>query len=274
MRPPRWLGAAFVVAERRSEHPLIELSLVRVPAVAGSLFALVSIQLAVLGLTVYLMLYLQYVLDYSALVAALLFLPTVLGTPLFSPLTGRWTDRYGAHAMVAGGLALAAVALAAIGLLADERSVIVMLPAFIAFGLARPLIFTPASTAAVGAIPERARGLASGLVTAAREVGAVTGVAVSTAIVTAVELGRRDDVVGDLEPTLGHVGDPALDSVLAEGSQGRALLDRLPAGARSAAENAVNEAFSVGFEVAMVSLAGLLAVAAAVALVLIRRRDA
>ncbi|UUY02921.1 MFS transporter [Svornostia abyssi] len=59
------LLAAFVVVERRVPSPLVDLDLLRIPAVTGSLCALFAIQFSILGLTVYVTLYLQHVLGYS-----------------------------------------------------------------------------------------------------------------------------------------------------------------------------------------------------------------
>src|SRR4029453_18823641 len=55
----------FVVVERRSATPLVDLRLLRIPAVAGSLAALFAYQFAILGGTVYLTLYLQHVLGFG-----------------------------------------------------------------------------------------------------------------------------------------------------------------------------------------------------------------
>ena len=62
-------GFGFAFAEHHTAHPLIDLRLLRIRAVAGSLCALFAIQFAIVGLTVYLTLYLQLALGYSPIVA-------------------------------------------------------------------------------------------------------------------------------------------------------------------------------------------------------------
>jgi predicted MFS family arabinose efflux permease len=227
------LLGAFVVQEHRTEHPLIDLRLLQIPAVTGSLCALFAIQFSILGLTVYLTLYLQSVLAYSPAAAGALALPLVAAAPFLSAPVGRRTDRVGARLLTAGAMLLAALALAAIALLADQRDVVLLLPAFFAFGVARPVATVAPTAATVGATPQAVRGLSTALVTESRQLGAVMGVAVLGLVLNA----------------LGHVA----------GGQ--------PAGA---ADAVAPSAFVSGFRGAMLVSAVLAAVAAAMSWRLLR----
>jgi EmrB/QacA subfamily drug resistance transporter len=180
---------AFVAVERRSAHPLVPLRLLRQPQVASSMGALLTIQGAVLGVTVYVVLFLQNGLGLSAIEAGAVLLPAMIWTLLLSPLTGRIADRRGERLPVGVGLMVAAAGLAAIGLLAPSDEVLLLLPGLLAFGLSRPFVFTPASTGPLKVIPQDERGLASSLVTESRQLGAVLGVAALGAIAAALETG-------------------------------------------------------------------------------------
>jgi EmrB/QacA subfamily drug resistance transporter len=178
------LLGCFAVRERHAAEPLVDLALLRRPRLAAYLLALFAIQLAVLGTTVQLMLFLQEVLGYKPIAAAVLFLPTVLGTPLFSSPTGRLADAHGSRTLVLGGLAAAAAALIWIGLAGGGGAAIgVLLVGFFGFGAARPLVFTPASSAALGALGPERRNLAAALAMTARQLGAVCGVALAGVLV-------------------------------------------------------------------------------------------
>lgn len=269
------LLGAFVVSQRRGVHPLIDLGLLRIPSVAGSLCALFAIQFAILGLTVYLTLYLQHVLGYSPAVAGLLSLPTVVAAPFLALPTGRLSDRRGTRALTAGAMGLAAVALLAIALLADRRDVALLLPAFLAFGIARPVATVAATAGAVGAIPQRARGLASALVTQSRQLGAVLGVAVLGLVLTAGEHARRTQMLDGVDASFTQAERAALDGLLVDGADARALLAPLPPAVREQAREAAAGAYVTGFELAML-VVGLLALAAAVlgAILIDRERTA
>ena len=182
--------AAFVLFERRSEHPLLPLRLLRPPEVASSMTALLVIQAAVLGVTVYVPLFLQNGLGLSAIQAGAVLLPAMIWTPLLSTRTGRLADRYGERLPVGVGLLVAAAGLAAIGLLAVGEEALLLVPGLLVFGFSRPFVFTPASTGPLKVIAAEERGLASSLVTESRQLGAVIGVAVLGAIAASFESGE------------------------------------------------------------------------------------
>jgi EmrB/QacA subfamily drug resistance transporter len=170
--------AAFVAVEQRSEHPLLPLRLLRPPEVASSMVALLTIQGAVLGVTVYVALFLQNGLDLSAIEAGAVLFPAMIWSALLSTWTGRLADRRGERLPVG------------IGLLATGEEALLLLPGLVAFGISRPFVFTPASTGPLKVIPADERGLASSLVTESRQLGAVLGVAALGAIAAAFESGE------------------------------------------------------------------------------------
>ncbi|HEX5191922.1 MAG TPA: MFS transporter [Solirubrobacteraceae bacterium] len=177
------LLSLFAVMQHREREPVLALSLLRLPNVGAYLVALLAGQFTVTALTVELMLYLQRTLGYDPFVAGLLFLPTVIATPLLSPAAGRLADRGRGGVLVPLGLLAAAAAMAWIAALADRRSVWLLLPALCVFGLSRPFLFTPSSTAPVQALPGRERALAASLVTESYQLGAALGIAVAGCVV-------------------------------------------------------------------------------------------
>lgn len=188
---PLALGAAaltlFGHRQVHASHPLIPLTLLgRDRLLVASLAALVAIQFAVLGTTVYLVVLLQHGLGESAVVAGAVVALAGVGTPLLSMLTGRLTDIHGPRALVAGGLVLASCGLAWLASVAPLRSLWFLVPGLLLFSLSRPAVFTPASTGPLAALPERQRGLTGSLVTEARQLGAVLGVVVSGTVFAAV----------------------------------------------------------------------------------------
>jgi EmrB/QacA subfamily drug resistance transporter len=179
--------AGFVEVERHTAHPLIPLYLLERPEVAGSMVALVAIQGAVLGVTVYVVLFLQNGLGLSPLQAGAVLLPAMIWSALLSAYTGRLADRHGERSLVGFGLVVTAVGLAAIGLLARAEEALLLVPGLLVFGISRPFVFTPAGTGPLKAIEPEERGLASSLVTESRQVGAVLGVAALGSVGAAFE---------------------------------------------------------------------------------------
>jgi EmrB/QacA subfamily drug resistance transporter len=264
------LLGGFVLAEHRTAHPLVDLRLLRIRAVAGSLCGLFAIQFAIVGLTVYLTLYLQLALGYSPSVAGLLTLPTVLLAPVLSSTIGSLTDKVGVRPLLAGSLALAAIGLGLIWLLAGRREVGLLLPAFLAFGLARPTATIAGTSGTVGSVPREQRGLSSALATESRQIGAVLGVALLGLALTTVEIARRNQLLRGVDSTFGHRRREALDGILAGSSKAQQLLHALPPAKQHAATEAASTAFISGFRGAMLVTFLLLTAATVVSAILLR----
>ena len=166
---------------------------------------------------------------------------------------------------------LAAAGLAAIGPLADHEAVLLLLPAFLAFGIARPLATVAATAGTVGAIPREARGLSSALVTQSRKLGAVLGVAVLGLVLTGFELAERDRLLRGVDASFSSQSREALDGILADSDAATSMLAGLPPGVADAAREAAAAAYISGFRAAMLVAASLAAAAGIATLVLLPR---
>jgi EmrB/QacA subfamily drug resistance transporter len=262
---------AFVVVERRSAAPLVDLRLLRIPAVAGSLAALFASQFAILGLTVYLTLYLQHVLGYGPAVAGALTLPAVVFAPFLSGWVGRRTDERGTRALTLGALLLAALSVLVIGLVADARAVLALMVPLLAFGVARPAATIGGTAGTLGAIRAESRGLASALATQSRQLGAVLAVAALGLVVTATEHHTRTELLHTVDAGFDRADRKALDALLAGGDDADSLLAALSPAQRAAALDAAADAYVHGFSFAMLVVAAVLLVASAVGWFLIPR---
>lgn len=265
------LMVGFVWVEHRVREPLIDLRLLRIPAVVGSLSALFAFQFCIMGLTVYLTLYLQLALGYSPAVAGALTLPTVVVAPLLSSYVGRLSDRIGTRLLTPASTMLAAAAVAAIGLLSHLGNVLLLLPAFLLFGIARPIGTIAGSVGTVAAIPPEHRGLASSLATQARQLGAVLSVALLGLVLTTVEARRRDELLAGIDAGLGHRARAVLDGILSGSHTSNEALQALAPSAQAAARGAATTAYIAGFSAAMYVTAGLAFVAAIVSAALLAR---
>jgi EmrB/QacA subfamily drug resistance transporter len=261
----------FVVVERRSASPLVDLSLLRIPAVAGSLTGLLAFQFAILGLTVYFTLYLQHVLGFAPAVAGALTLPAVILAPFLAGMVGRATDHRGTRGLTVGALLLASAAVLAIALLSGERIVLLLLVPLLAFGVARPIATIAGTAGAVGAISAQSRGLAAALATQSRQIGAVLGVAALGVVVTAVEHSTRTELLHTVDASFDTADRKALDAMLAGGDNADSLLAALTPAQRTAAVDAAADAYVHGFEVAMIVVSTVLLLAAVAGWWLLRR---
>jgi len=180
------LLAAFAAVERSARRPLLPLATWRSrPLVAGAAVMLGATGILV-GTFFLNSLYLQNVAGASALRVGLEFLPLVAVIGLDAHLTSRLLPRAGSRVLAVAGLLLMGVgALLLSGVPAQAGYLTGLLPGLLVIGTGTGLVFPAATVTAMSHVAEDRAGLASGLMTAAHEIGAALGVAVFSAVATA-----------------------------------------------------------------------------------------
>jgi MFS family permease len=180
------LLAAFAVAERSASRPLVPAGLWR----TRSLVAGVLIMLGATGILVATFflnsLYLQEVQGASALRTGLAFLPVALVIGAGAHLAARLLPRIGSRVLIVVGLAvMGAGALLLTGVSARSGYLTGFLPGLLVTGAGTGLVLPATAITALSEIRACHAGLASGLMTAAHEIGAALGVAVFSAVAVA-----------------------------------------------------------------------------------------
>jgi EmrB/QacA subfamily drug resistance transporter len=173
------LLAAFVVIEGHvAEHPLVPLGLFRRRALSAANAVAITIGTAQFGTYVFLSLYLQRTLRYSPLQSGLAVLPAGIATMTGSLLGARVLARLGLRRHLALALLLPVLGLFWLSQLASDASYLhdILLPSALA-GLGFGLSYVPLTMAATSGVPAEQAGLASGLITSARQIGGAFGLA-------------------------------------------------------------------------------------------------
>ena len=98
------LGIAFVLVERRSAQPMLDLSLFSKPAFAGASIAAFVLSASMFSMFLYLTLYIQNILGYSPLESGLRFLPVTLLSFMVAPVSGKLAERLGIRWFLGAGL--------------------------------------------------------------------------------------------------------------------------------------------------------------------------
>ena len=183
-----FLLGAFVIAESRAADPLVPLRLFRVRGLAVSTIALALNGGAFLGMFFMSALYLQQVHGDSALAAGVHFVPMGIAAIASAVIGAQLVTRLGTRAAYLGGSAVGVVGLLLLSRAGVGSSYALdILPGLVVFGLGLPLVGVANQIAAVAEVPHEDAGAASGIVTAAFQVGGAIGLAlVSTAATTRV----------------------------------------------------------------------------------------
>src|SRR4051812_12426219 len=178
---PVLLGA-FVVHQRRTAEPLLDLSLFGDRSFSAGLFTQLCLASAQAAFFVYLAFYLQIGRGLTPLESGLVFTIVAVAYVAVSGPAPQLTARYGRAVVGLGGACLAA----GMGLLAvevaDGAALALLVPGLVLAGVGVGLCFTPLTSIVVGRVdPERASA-ATGTLSTVQQVGYALGVAVTGVI--------------------------------------------------------------------------------------------
>jgi len=171
--------------ELRRDEPLIDVRFFRSAPFSGATATAVCAFAALGGFLFLNTIYLQDVRGYSPLTAGLCTLPLAAVTVVAAPLSGRIVGSRGPRGpLVAAGIAIAASALALVGLTA-HTSLPQLLATYVVFGTGFGLVNAPITNAAVSGMPREQAGVAAAVASTSRQVGQSLGVAVLGSLVVA-----------------------------------------------------------------------------------------
>jgi EmrB/QacA subfamily drug resistance transporter len=173
---------AFIAVERRSSHPMLDLSLFRKPAFNGVSAVAFALSASMFSLFLYLTLYIQGVLDFSPLQAGVRFLPLTLISFFVAPIAAKLTDRVPIRVILGVGLTTVGVGLILMHGVGPDSSWTTLLPGFIVAGAGVGTTNPGIGQAAIAVVEPARAGMASGINTTFRQVGIATGVAALGAI--------------------------------------------------------------------------------------------
>jgi MFS family permease len=176
------LLGAFAAIERRAAAPLLPLRALRVPAFATATGAALAVTATTTPPVFLAVLHLQREAGLGAVQTGLACLPVSLGVIAGSALGPRAIAAAGARAAMGGGLATIAAGAA---LLATTGRIAVMLPAFAVMGAGLGCASVASTAAGTSALGPEHRGLASGVLNAAAQIGTVLGLALLVAVAAA-----------------------------------------------------------------------------------------
>ncbi|MFI0719118.1 MFS transporter [Streptomyces sp. NPDC021224] len=183
------LLAGFVAVEARRPAPMMPLRLFRERLFTVSNAAMVVVGFALMGSSFFFSQFFVYVQGNSILSAGLKTLPTSLTMVVVSPIAGRLAVRYGFRSVVTAGLALAGVGLLALGTVHAHTGYTNVWWRLALVGTGFALTLSPLTGAAIQAVSSQEGGLASGISSTTRQIGAVIGVAVLGAVVRSRQSG-------------------------------------------------------------------------------------
>ncbi|MGH8866660.1 MAG: MFS transporter, partial [Actinomycetes bacterium] len=175
----------FVLVERRSDHPSLDVTLFRNPRFSAACAAITLAFFALFGAMFYLTFYLQLVRGYSPFDAGLRLLPVAVAIVFFAPRSAKMVKRFGAKAVCATGMLLVTASFA--GYLWIDQSSPIWAVEVLLFvqGAGMANVMAPATESIMSTLPRESAGAGSAVNNTVRQVGGALGVAILGSILSA-----------------------------------------------------------------------------------------
>jgi EmrB/QacA subfamily drug resistance transporter len=183
------LAVAWVAVEVRSAHPLIDMRMMRIPAVWTTNLVALLFGVGLYTMFAFLPEFLQtpssagYGFGASITESGLIVLPMTVSMFIFGALSGRLSGLFSAKAVLVTGSAISVIPFAILAFAHSSISMIVV--AVVIMGAGFGLAFSAMSNLIVDAVPSHQTGVASGMNANIRTIGGSIGAAVMASVVTA-----------------------------------------------------------------------------------------
>lgn len=175
--------AAFLIWERRSEHPMMPLELFRQRNFSGASFSILLMSFGAGAVMLMLTQYLQFVLGYGVMKAGLALLPYVIAAAVFNGLGAGLGQKVSNRALISGGLLVMAVGFVVLALTTGYAPLVTSL---IIMGIGGGLAGPSAYATLMGAIPLEHAGVGSAMNDTVQQVGMALSIAVLGSVLAGV----------------------------------------------------------------------------------------
>jgi len=186
-----WL-VLFLAIEHRVQSPMLDLGLFRVWAFSTAAASAILNYLCTYTVTFLLPFYLIQARGLEPGQAGLILTTQPVIMALVAPLSGTLSDRLGTRFLATPGMAILAVGLLVLSRLGADSPLWAIMIGLAVVGLGTGMFISPNNSALLGAAPIHHRGIASGILATARNVGMVCGVGVAGAILTTAHAMSND----------------------------------------------------------------------------------
>jgi EmrB/QacA subfamily drug resistance transporter len=187
------LAGVFLVIESRVTHPLVDLSLFLRRAFSAAVASSYLSFWALSSVAFLLPFYLDRGLALSPSQSGYILAPVPAVLVLIAPLGGYLADRIGARTVSTTGALINCLGLAFLSTLSTNTTPLGVVLRLVPFGIGMGFFQPPNNSAIMGAVPPNRIGIASGMISAIKNLGSMSGVAITSLIFTVAQttvLGR------------------------------------------------------------------------------------
>jgi EmrB/QacA subfamily drug resistance transporter len=178
------LMAAFIVRERRTDQPLLNLRIFKIRNVSGGNLTALAIACTLFSMFFFMTLYVQTVLGYSPVKSGLSFLPVTFVIAITSGIVSNLVNKVGYKPFLVAGPAILSIGLFTIAstMKVNGNYLHNVLPGLVVVAFGMGLSFISMTLAATSGVPKHFSGLASGVLNTSQQIGGALGLAILAAV--------------------------------------------------------------------------------------------
>lgn len=188
--------AAFLVVERVVRHPMLDLTLFRDRLFSAATFCAFINYVCVFTAMFLVPFYLLEGRHFSPAFAGMLLTSQPLVMVVVAPISGLLSDRVHSRVLSTLGMAALAAGLLSLSALGPQTGELEIVWRLMLIGFGAGMFNTPNNSAILGSVPLHRRGVATGVVSTARNMGMVFGIAAAGAVFNA-QLAARTALYAD-----------------------------------------------------------------------------
>jgi EmrB/QacA subfamily drug resistance transporter len=172
----------FVRCQLQHPTPFVDFALFKDVCISRCILTISVMQIVYISIIFWAM-FMQYALHLPPQKAGIYLLSAQVPVLFFSTIAGKMLDRFGPRLPVSLGAGLIGIACLWIAIFSWQLQFKWLFPAFVLFGAASPLVSIGIMSTAISQAPAEKRGVVSGVLGAARQVGGSLGLAVLVALI-------------------------------------------------------------------------------------------
>jgi EmrB/QacA subfamily drug resistance transporter len=174
----------FLVHERRCDHPLVDLRILRIREYTGGVFAQLINAIAWGAVLLLLSFYFQLILGLSPLDAGLRIIPFDIAFLVSGPLSGRLSDRFGHLPFTTSGILLSSISLYLFSTVDAFTPYSTVALYMLLFGAGIGMFSSPNMSSIMGSVPADRRGVGSAIRATFFNVGFATSLNLAVLIIS------------------------------------------------------------------------------------------
>lgn len=175
---------AFVYVEKRSDQPMLDLSLFKQRQLSIAYLSNFLNGIARGSVMILMIFFFQIIWGKSPLEAGIMLTPFALAMMVSAPISGRLSDIYGARGLSSLGLGVSSLGLLGLTQLQYNTPGGVIILWMSLMGLGSGFFFSPNTNAIMGAVPPERRGIAAGTRTMMNNAGMLLSMAIGLALIS------------------------------------------------------------------------------------------